>query len=307
MIDTILIDDLAISPPSAWARRIEQASVIGPLARASAVTSDDQKVASAQLGLGRRQFYNLLASYRARLAGAPPRGHRTGVQRHIDKRKEAVIAQAITVAGAAARMRDVQALAVKLSAEQGIERPSQTSVRTRFGKGRHDVDIVTRLELDCDLVVDLCPLAAAVYDPVGNAAITWIIVLIAPKGRGLVAHQIFACQPSEHQVGDFLSEFLSASNRDRSNVKIGFTGRDLIDCASSLPGSGNFPQLKKASTSRKVLPGEVVRALFGSALGRIPIRSEPPKDVARLGSPVDLSVVRAVVNRVAGRDQTDHG
>lgn len=305
MIDNILIDDLAVLPPSAWAKSIERAAVIGPLARSSAVTSADQKAASARLGIGRRQFYSLLALYRARLTGAPPRGHQAGVHRHIDDRKEAVIAQAISVAGAAARMRDVQALAVKLSAEQGIEQPSQTSIRTRFGKGRHDVDIVNRLELDCDLVVDLCPLAMAVFDGAGNAAIAWLLTLIEPKARRLEAHRIFAGQPRERQVRDFLSDFC-ASKGELSGLQIGFTGHDLIDCAVSLPSSEKQPELKEASTSRKVSPGEVIRALFGSALGRIHIRSEPPKDFAQLGRPVDLAIVRAVAIRIAGRDRMDH-
>src|SRR3546814_1231704 len=76
---------------------------------AVAVTAADQEDASARLGVGRRQFYNLLASYRERLKGASAHGHRNGARRRIDERKETVIAQAIEVAGAAARMRDVQA------------------------------------------------------------------------------------------------------------------------------------------------------------------------------------------------------
>ena len=306
MIDNILIDDLAVLPPSAWAKSIERAAVIGPLARASAVTSADQKAASARLGIGRRQFYNLLALYRARLTGAPPRGHQTGVHRRIDDQKEAVIAQAISVAGAAARMRDVQVLAVKLSAEQGIEQPSQTSIRTRFGKGRHDVDIVNRLKLDCDLVVDLCPLAMAVFDGAGNAAIAWLLTLIEPKARRLEAHRIFAGQPCERQVRDFLLDFQAGSNGGLPGLEIGFTRLDLINCPVFLPNSEKQFELKDVSTSRKVSPGEVVRAMFGSTLGRIHIRSDPAKDAAEFGSSVDLAMVRAVVNRIARRDPTDH-
>lgn len=301
-----MIDDLAVSPPPAWAKRIERAAVIGPLARASAVTSADQKAASARLGIGRRQFYSLLALYRARLTGTPPRAHQTGVHRHIAERKEAVIAQAIDVAGAAARMRDVQALAITLSAEQGVERPSQTSVRTRFGKGRHDVDIVNRLKLDCDLVVDLCPLATAVFDSAGNTAIAWLLAVIAPNDRHLEAHEIFAGQPSEHQVCKFLSDLPAASKGEWSGHQIAFTGHDLVKCTSSLQSSCILPALNEPSTSRKVSPGEVIRALFGSAVGRIPIRSDLPKETAQLGSPIELAIVRAVVNRIVSRSATDH-
>src|SRR3546814_19711629 len=67
-------------------------------------------------------------------------------------------------------MRDVQALAAQLSAERGVERPSQTSIRTRFGRRPTEVDIVNRLKLDCDLVIDLCPLAISVIDDDDNVA-----------------------------------------------------------------------------------------------------------------------------------------
>src|SRR3546814_19095418 len=57
----------------------------------------------SRLGVGRRQFYKLLTSYRERLKGASANGHRNGARRRIDERKETVIAQAIEVAGAAAK------------------------------------------------------------------------------------------------------------------------------------------------------------------------------------------------------------
>src|SRR3546814_17501326 len=131
-MDNILIDARAVSPPLAWAKRIEQAVVIGPLARAVAVTAADQEDASARLGVGRRQFYNLLASYRERLKGASAHGHRNGARRRIAERKETVIAPAIEVAGAEARMRDVQALAAQLRADGGCGGPRPHTIRPRI-------------------------------------------------------------------------------------------------------------------------------------------------------------------------------
>src|SRR3546814_2035828 len=98
--------------------------------------------------------------------------------------------QAIEVAGAAARMRDVQALAAQLSAERGVERPSQTSIRTRFGRRPTEVDIVNRLKLDCDLVIDLCPLAISVIDDDDNVAMAWLLISIEPQTRRVWAPQI---------------------------------------------------------------------------------------------------------------------
>src|SRR3546814_4246278 len=119
-----------------------------------------------------------LFPYTTLVRAAAAHGHRNGARRRIDERKETVIAQAIGVAGAAARMRDVQALAAQLSAERGVERPSQTSIRTRFGRRPTAVDIVNRPKLDCDLVIDLCPLAISVIDDDDTVAMSWLLLSI---------------------------------------------------------------------------------------------------------------------------------
>src|SRR3546814_9207671 len=113
----------------------------------------------------------------------------------------------------------------------------------------------------------------------------WLWLSIEPQTRRVWAHQVFAVQLRERQVRQFLSESRSAGNCKWSGRKIGFTDHELIGFVSSLSRSKNQTQLTEAPTSRKVLPGEVIRALFGSALGSIPIRSDPPKDVAPFGSP----------------------
>src|SRR3546814_2746266 len=100
----------------------------------------------------------------------------------------------------------------------------------------------------------------------------WLLISIEPQTRRVWAHQIFAGQPRERQVRQFLSDSRSAGNCKWSGRKIGFTDHELIGFVSSLSRSKNQTQLTAASTSRKVLPGEVIRALFGSALGSI--RSE---------------------------------
>src|SRR3546814_11323891 len=96
-----------------------------------------------------------LFPYTTLVRAASAHGHRNGARRRIDERKETVIAQAIEVAGAAARMRYVQALAAQLSAERGVVRPSQNPIRTRFGRLHDEVYMFTRLKLNCVIVNDL--------------------------------------------------------------------------------------------------------------------------------------------------------
>src|SRR3546814_758349 len=165
----------------------------------------------------------------------------------MDERKETVIAQAIEVAGAAARMRDVQALAAQLSAERGVERPSQTSIRTRFGRRPTEVDIVNRLKLDCDLVIDLCPLAISVIDDDDNVAMAWLLISIEPQTRRVWAHQIFAGQPRERQVRQFLSDPRSAGNCKWSGRKIGFTDHELIGFVRSEEHTSELQSLMRIS------------------------------------------------------------
>src|SRR3546814_3491650 len=109
-------------------------------------------------------------------------------------------------------MRDVQALAAQLSAERGVERPSQTSIRTWFGRRPTEVDIVNRLKLDCDLVIDLCPLAISVIEDDENVAMASLLILIEPQTRRVWAPKISAGQLRERQVRQLLSDLRSAGN-----------------------------------------------------------------------------------------------
>src|SRR3546814_6538174 len=60
------------------------------------------------------------------------RSHRNGARRRIDERKATVIAQAIEVAGAAARMRDVRALAAQLSRSEEHTSELQSLMRLSY-------------------------------------------------------------------------------------------------------------------------------------------------------------------------------
>src|SRR3546814_20280725 len=95
------------------------------------------------------------------------------------------------------------------------------------------------LKLDCDLVIDLCPLAISVIDDDDNVAMAWLLISIEPQTRRVWAHQIFAGQPRERQVRQFLSDSRSAGNCKWSGRKIGFTDHELIGFVSSLSRSKN--------------------------------------------------------------------
>src|SRR3546814_1097866 len=107
-------------------------------------------------------------------------------------------------------MRDVQALAAQLSAERGVERPSQTSIRTRFGRRPPEIDIVHRLKLDCDLVIDLCPLAISVIDDDDNVAMARLLISIEPHTRPEWAHPVFARQHRQRPLRQSLPDCASA-------------------------------------------------------------------------------------------------
>ncbi len=294
MLDEILLDNLVASPPQVWRRRIDQAAIIASLAERGSLTSAEIEEACSSLGIGRRNFYKLLKQRRLRLRGGPPRGYRTGIHFRIGEAKEKIIAEAIAVAGPAAKLADVYEAAVQLSNEREVEPPSETSVRTRFGKRRSNVDLVNRLKLSCNVVADLCPLELTVTDAMGTPRIAWFMALIDARTRRVVSHELYAGQPKVREIGAFLMNSVSCESVLRHQGTVGLT-TGFIDLGFGPPAAD--VAFQRASNSRKLVSGIVIKAIFGRTLGRIRIRIEQTKSIYDVGEPVTLPIARAIVAR----------
>lgn len=294
-MDDILIEDLAASPPQTWARQIEQAAALRSFMARTEINHGEVKATYSKMGISRRHFYLLLAQQRARIAGAPPRGSRQGLQFSIDRRKEDVIAAAIAEAGPSARGKDVYAYAVELAIAREIEPPSRTSVRTRFGKRRRDVDVVGRLQTNCDFIIDVCPVGLSLSDDAGNPCTGWFLALIDTKNACLIAHELYAGQPRASQVRSFLSSSLRWSESDLRRASVGITAP--LPNLSIPPSISNHGRSLVSVELKKISGGTAVRALYGMAIGRIPIRSKA-SDLADDGSPIPLPIAAAVVRKI---------
>lgn len=298
MLDDILIEDLAVSPPQIWRRRIKQAEVIGPLAALprSRVPLIDQ--ACADLDISRRQFFKLLKLHRHRLEGGPVRGNATGVHFRIDEAKEGVIAQAIASAGPAARYTDVLALAQQLARDQGIQSLSETSVLTRFSKPRAGIDLVNRLKLaDCSFVADICPLELAVLDNDALTKAAWLIATIDTRTGEFVHHDLFAGKPVFGQALGSLGKALDGEGEASHDNRIGLTS-SLCDLNLLSLSLLNGSTTVMASETRKLVGGSAIRAVCGRSLGRIPIRNEDSCWTGDLPPSVPIAAAKLVVAHV---------
>ncbi|QDP19063.1 hypothetical protein [Sphingomonas xanthus] len=292
MFDDILLEDLAASPPQVWAQRNEQAEVIGPLASLSKLTVADAERARAELQISRRYLYQLVKARRERLNGLPARGHGTGAQFHIDECQERIIAQAIDRAGPAARHRDVLALAMSMSEQVGIAPPSEKAVRVRFGKHRPNIDLASRFKLECDYIADLCPLGLALADEKGEAD-AWLFAAVESNRCTIITHDLYIGKPSRHQLLASLANAAAApdfAGRPLS-LSAAVEAYNLVDLSLD-----NGAELRRPSRGKAIVGGSIIKAVCGSSLGRIRIRTEPSR---RSGyRPVTLRLAATVVGRL---------
>ena len=292
MFDNILIEDLAASPPQVWAQRSEQAEVIGPLASFAKLTVADAERARAELQISRRYLYQLMKARRERLNGFPARGHGTGAHFHIEECEERIIAQAIDLAGPAARHRDVVALAISMSEQEGIAPPSEKAVRVRFGKHRPNIDLANRFKLECDYIADLCPLGMAMTDQ-HKEDDGWLLAVVESNRCTIIKHELYVGKPSRPQLLASLAN--AAAAPDFAGRPLGISAAvaayDLLDLSLY-----NGAELRRPSRENAIVGGSIIKAVCGSSLGRIRIRTEPSR---RSGyRPVTLRLAAAVVGRL---------
>lgn len=296
MIEEVLIDELVISPPQVWARKLRQAAIIYPLAKRAIVSSGELNQACAELGIGRRRVNQLLNIARARFAGAPPRGHLTGIHSQLDDCSEQLLVDAISLAGPAARQRDVSALVLQLSQERGCEPPCDATVRNRFNLQSDRINLVDRFGLSCDIVADLCPLALPVLAKSDEPMTAWLLALVETRTARIVHNDLFAGRPQASEARHLIAQI---GSRIEGAPRIGVTGSlfKLFGKQTGCDGIG----LRAASSSRSLPAGAVIRAVCGRSVGRVPLRAEGSVELRYDISPVQLAVSKLIISRVLGR------
>ncbi len=293
MIEEVLIDELVISPPQVWARKLRQASVIYPLAKRAIVSPRELNQACAELGIGRRRVTQLLNMARARFAGAPPRGDMTGVHSQLHDNSEQLIGYAMSLAGAAARQRDVSALVRQLSHERRIVPPCETAIRNRFSRRRSRINLVDRLSLSCDVVADLCPLALTVLDKSDVPEVAWLLAIVEARTAAIVRFDLYAGKPSAGEARRLIAQVDSMLEGES---RIGVTA-SLLKLLAKDQG-GDVVGLRSASSVRHLSGGSVIRAVCGRSVGRVPLRAEKSAESRHEIPPVLLGVSKLIIKRM---------
>ena len=274
MIDNILVEDLADSPPQLWNKRIRQAAVLRRFDGPSRPSPGQVDKAASELNIKRRQLYALLGARRQRLSGTPALGHGTGRHYHIGLAQEQVIADAIANAGAGARLVAVHREAERLSRTRGTEPPSRTAVRTRFCKGAGVVDLAERLVSECDLIADLGELELAICRG-GEAVPVHLLAVLDPRSSIVLDHQLYAGRPTVEQFRSWMQSLLA----DRAipgmpATAVGLPCSLLHELRDGSVASEQW-QLVPTSTRRNLPEGAALHAAFGGRIGRIALRSRP--------------------------------
>lgn len=306
MIDPLLIEDLACSPPQLWSQLIQRAEVLRPLAQETRLDAAQVNQAMLAMGVKRRRFYDLLERHRARHRGAEPSGPQTGLTYHLEAAAENIIAQALRLADPEARQGEVFRLAMRLSSERGLSPPSETSVRTRWARARAGNRFRQRLQITCDFVADLCALELCVQNEAGLEVPAYLMAMIDCATGRPVHHALFAGEPETSAIGTSIVEYL----RRRADA---LPKHATLGLSSAFPEEDahklrcvNWWSVVPATVKRKVTAGLPLRTSVGHWLGRIRLRA----DIASWREPVNyapvpLEIAAAVVRHLLEGGQED--
>lgn len=276
MSDVLLIEDLANSPPQEWATLIMRGPTIQRLANARKTKITEIQEEAAHLGISSRTLFRLISQRRRRLAGGSPRRPMTGMSYGLSEEKERVIADAIVNAGTDARLVDVYNEAVRLSEERYISAPSETSIRTRFGKPR-PANWRARLGISFDYVVDLCGLDLSVYRVAGERLPAHCFCLLDASNGKMLAHRLFAGTPDPTEMAEIIADCLAARAIDSSNgVGVGFPPA-LARLAALINRSLPPSTMTCLPMAKAIRPGYVIKAAVGSRVGRVAIKCGTPE------------------------------
>lgn len=273
MIDNLLVEDLANAPPQTWALMMQRAPVLERYA-ALELTPYLRRSAAAELRVTPRHFGKLIGSYLARRTGASPARPMTGFGCWIGEAKEQVIAQAITNVGPGARESEVRCEVVRLSVESGVETPSETAIRRRFGRTPFALDLRARLRTDCDVLVDVCGLELNLEDELRVAPAHLLALIDTNSGRTLT-HRLFAGLPGTSEMATMVTDVLTSSMLQAPI----FSSICLTNELQAAVGSSALPAACKAyylpEKNSRLRTGAAIKAVFGSRIGRVPVRGDP--------------------------------
>jgi hypothetical protein len=170
----------------------------------------------------------------------------------------------------------------------------------RFGKHRPNIDLANRFKLECDYIADLCPLGLALTDQQEEDD-AWLLAVVESNRCTIIKHELYVGKPSRPQLLASLAN--AAATPHLAGRSLGLTAAvaayDLLDLIFY---SGT--ETRQPSNERAVLGSSIIKAICGSSLGRIRIRTEPSRKSGY--RPVTVRVAAAVVGRLIAELNSVH-
>lgn len=191
-------------PPEKWMEARRRYAVLTEYMKIHRPTGDDVRRAARRLNISTKTFGRLIAARTALLDGKRKPSSRRGLHSTVAPETAAIIRQVIDDLGPNATNMAVHAEAGRRAADAGLPVPSTNAIRSRRGRTAVPVDLRVRLRLECDEVVDCCPLNFDVTDGEDAPRPAVFAALLAASDGGLLAWGLHAGSPSQEQLLDML-------------------------------------------------------------------------------------------------------
>jgi hypothetical protein len=269
IVNSALIERLADTPPSYWAREINQADALLKLAVQSRVTMEQALDACERLRLKPRRFWQLLVKQRRLSDGKSVKPPMQGLGRRGDVEQEQVITAALADFHPFASQRAIARHAATLACERGISRPDEGAIRRNFGKAPKSINLAHELDVSCDLILDECVLEISVLGTTGQCAPAHLIAIFDARTASIIHHEIF-CGPATD--GDVTSAARTASRQLDHRRKVRVMLPDSRRQSSPPKTSQSVEHISRIGKPFRA--GLVIRAVLGPRLGRIKLRTQ---------------------------------
>lgn len=277
---------LAIAPPGSWSRSIVRLAAVRRYLEEGdrSVAAVDRHAAAA--GIRRSLFYDL-----ARIYAAADRTEAVGVApskaQGVHAGTVSAITDAMTQLGASASLSMVLERSREICRERGVPLATGQIVRTRYGRIGAGSATGERVRLSSDLAFDRTVLDLAV-PAVGGGSIRVVLSCIVDMHAGVLrAHVLTAGDPSASDLRDMFLTLADVTG----TLSIAESERSAhgIDIAALAREHGLVPFLNDRRR-----PGVIVRAAFGSRIGRIELVERRAQAKPRKVD-TDLETARSVI------------
>lgn len=275
-------------PPERWAEAMRRLAIVRRYASMNGERGSAGPAAiegAAGLGLSKRSFLRLVQAYRLMREGALQKS-RQGRHTEVDPRVDDIVKEVMSDRVVEARKREAVDEIKRRCSADGVEVPSDSTIRRRLKRRRSNGLPMAEFVGDVDFVVDSC---ATDLDVVGPDGVAWAVLTLLVKVEPIkiVGHLLSAGEPADADLTALL-QLIGGDARHEPPLRIGLTGQ-----SATIPERIDLPKdLELVGIGHK--KGAVVSRLLGSRLGKLALRPNRHAGI-RPDEPVDLPDAQAIV------------